>query len=139
LIVERVSADRIAAFGGLLSGTGLALIGGSHLGSNGQTIAILAILLLQGFGVGLFQVAYLDIVLRTLPRENRGIAGSIAMLSRSLGTVTGATLLTLIFHALETLSPAESFLSAFRRTFWIAGCVSALAGLLILLTPNLRR
>ncbi len=138
-IVERVSAERIAALGGLLSGAGLALIGGSQPGSAVQTIAILAALLLQGFGVGLFQVAYLDIVMRTLPRENRGVAGSIAMLSRSLGTVSGATLLTLVFHAMETQSPAESFVSAFRGTFWIAGCVSALAGLLVLLTPTLRR
>lgn len=145
LIVERVSADRVAALGGALGGAGLALIGGSHSGSAGQTIAIVAALLLQGVGVGLFQVAYMDIVMRTLPRKNRGVAGSIAMLSRSLGTVTGATLLTLVFQAIETSSlvdgqiPAESFLTAFRRTFWIAGCVSALAGLLVALTPKVRR
>jgi MFS family permease len=139
LLVERVSAERIAAFGALLSATGLVLIGDSHPGPVEQTLPLLAALLLQGFGVGLFQVAYMDIVMRTLPRESRGIAGSVAMLSRSLGTVTGATLLTVLFHALEGLSLAETFLSAFRRTFWIAGCVSALAGLLVLLTRSLRR
>lgn len=115
------------------------LIGGSHFNSAGHTIALLSALLLQGFGVGLFQVAYMDIVMRTLPPENRGVAGSIAMLSRSLGTVTGAALLTLVFHTVEALSPAEGFLSAFRGTFGIAGCTSVLAGLLVVSTRNLRR
>jgi hypothetical protein len=61
------------------------------------------------------------------------------MLTRSLGTVSGATLLTLLFHALEAPSLAETFLSAFRQTFWIAGGASALAGLLVLLTQRVRR
>lgn len=145
LIVERVSATGIAALGGVLGGAGLALIGGVHWSAAGQPTTIIAALLLQGFGVGLFQVAYMDIVMRTLPRHSRGVAGSIAMLSRSLGTVTGATLLTLVFHAIEMFSrakgqlPAESFLTAYRLTFWIAGCASALAGLLVVLMPQLRR
>lgn len=137
-ILERVSAQRLAALGGLVGGTGLALIGSSHPDMAGETIAIAAALMVQGFGVGLFQVAYMDTVMRTLPRQDRGVAGSIAMLTRSLGTVSGATLLTLLFHAVEALPagtaqmPADSFLPAFRTTFWAAGAVSALAGLLVL-------
>jgi MFS family permease len=95
-------------------------------------------LVLQGFGVGLFQVAYMDIVMRTLPRRRRGVAGSIAMLSRSLGVVTGATVLTLVFHALEGLWPKDAFLSAFSTTFWLAGMISGLAGLLVLLARKVR-
>jgi MFS family permease len=138
-VLERVSADRVGALGAVLGGTGLALIGSSRPGTAGQAIVILAALLLQGFGVGLFQVAYMDIVMRTLPREHRGVAGSIAMLSRSLGTVTGATLLTLLFHTVEAFSGAgENFLRGFTATFLIAGAVSAGAGLLVLL-PSIRR
>lgn len=143
-IVERVSADRVAAFGGVVGGIGLALVGSWRPGSAGHTVVLLAALLLQGFGVGLFQVAYMDIVMRTLPRQHRGVAGGIAMLSRSLGVVTGATLLTLLFHAIEAFSkigaemPGESFLRGFRATFWIAGAVSALAGLLLLWPSNRR-
>jgi MFS family permease len=105
---------------------------------------LLAALLLQGFGVGLFQVAYMDIVMRTLPRQHRGVAGSIAMLSRSVGTVTGATLLTLLFHAAEAFSgaggqlPEDSFQQAFKATFWVAAAVSAMAGLLVLLVSSRR-
>jgi MFS family permease len=121
---------------------GLVLIGSWQPGAAGQAITILSTLVLQGFGVGLFQVAYMDIVMRTLPRHHRGIAGSIAMLSRSVGVVTGATLLTLVFHTIETMRlaegdmPAASFLTGFRATFWLAGIVAGLAGLLVLVATK---
>lgn len=136
--IERVPAGRVAALGASLCAAGLVLIGGWRPGAAGQTITILATLVLQGFGVGLFQVAYMDIVMRTLPRHHRGVAGSIAMLSRSVGVVTGATLLTLVFHTIEAMRladgdmPAASFLTGFRATFWSAGAVAGLAGCLIL-------
>jgi MFS family permease len=136
--IERVPAGRVAALGAALCAAGLVLIGGWQPGSNGQAITILGTLVLQGFGVGLFQVAYVDIVMRTLPRRHRGVAGSIAMLSRSVGVVTGATLLTLVFHTIETMQlaggdmPAASFLTGFKATFWSAGVAAGLAGLLVL-------
>jgi MFS family permease len=136
--IERVPAGRVAALGAALCAAGLVLIGGWQPGSNGQAITILGTLVLQGFGVGLFQVAYVDIVMRTLPRRHRGVAGSIAMLSRSVGVVSGATLLTLVFHTIQTMQvaggnmPAASFLTGFKATFWSAGVVAGLAGLLVL-------
>ncbi|HWO86434.1 MAG TPA: MFS transporter [Stellaceae bacterium] len=136
--VERVPAGRVAALGASLSAAGLMLMGGWEPGAAGQAITILGTLMLQGFGVGLFQVAYMEIVMRTLPRHHRGVAGSIAMLSRSVGVVTGATLLTLVFHTIEATRlaagemPAASFLAGFRATFWSAGVVAGLAGLLVL-------
>jgi len=136
--VERVPAGRVAALGASVCAAGLVLIGSWEPGAAGQAITILGTLMLQGFGVGLFQVAYMDIVMRTLPRHHRGVAGSIAMLSRSVGVVTGATLLTLIFHTIEATRladgymPAASFLTGFRATFWSAGAVAGLASLLVL-------
>ena len=136
--VERVPAGRVAALGASVCAAGLVLIGSWEPGAAGQAITILGTLMLQGFGVGLFQVAYMDIVMRTLPRHHRGVAGSIAMLSRSVGVVTGATLLTLVFHTIEATRladgymPAASFLTGFRATFWSAGAVAGLAGLLVL-------
>jgi MFS family permease len=144
-LLERVPAARLATLGGLVGGVGLVMIGGWQPGATGQPLAIIASLLAQGFGVGLFQVANMDIVMRTLPPQHRGVAGSIAMLSRSLGVVTGATALTLLFHAIETFSgpggeaSTETFLAGFKATFVIAGTVSALAGLLVLLAPKLSR
>jgi len=131
-IIERVPAARVAALGALLNGAGLSLIGVWDAGS--PLVVVVAPLLLQGFGVGLFQVAYMDLVMGTLPPQHRGVAGSLAMLTRTLGVVSGATLLTLVFHGLEG-SPlvsggatADGFLSAFRATFRLAGIVSAVTG-----------
>jgi MFS family permease len=132
-MIERFPADRIAALGAVLSGAGLSLIGGWDLGT--RLVVIVAPLVLQGFGVGLFQVAYMDLVMGTLPPQHRGVAGSLAMLTRTLGVVTGATLLTLVFHGLEGSSlaygdaaRADGFLLAFRATFRLAGIVSAVTG-----------
>jgi hypothetical protein len=73
-------------------------------------------------------------VMGTLPPQHRGVAGSLAMLTRTLGVVTGATLLTLVFHGLEGSSlangttAASGFLPAFCATFRLAGIVSAVTG-----------
>ena len=135
-LVEHLPAGRVAGLGAGLGAAGLWLIGSWEPGAAQRIIVILAPLILQGFGVGLFQVAYMEIVMRTLPRARRGVAGSIAMLSRSVGVVTGATLLTLVFHTFERAPlaagelPAASFLTGFKATFWFAGVLAALAGLL---------
>jgi EmrB/QacA subfamily drug resistance transporter len=138
-LIERVSASHVAMLGGVLGGVGLALIGSWDPSASWPMAAILGALVLQGFGVGLFQVAYTDIVMQTLPRRHRGVAGAIAMLSRSLGVVVGATLLTLVFHAIESVVSRGAFLPGFRVTFWLAGTVSGLAGLLALRKTVARR
>jgi len=131
-MIERFPASYVAALGGVLNGAGLSLIGSWEFGT--PPVAVVAPLVLQGFGVGLFQVAYMDLVMGTLPPQHRGVAGSLAMLTRTLGVVTGATLLTLVFHALQGSSlangsaAADDFLSAFRTTFRLAGIASAVTG-----------
>ncbi|MFZ3235812.1 MAG: MFS transporter [Stellaceae bacterium] len=133
-LVERVPANNVALAGALLGGAGLIAVGSWNGGQFGGTPAILAALVVQGFGVGLFQVAYMDIVIATLPQRSRGVAGSVAMLTRTLGIVGGATLLTLVFHAVEAAAlarnapPSAAFLTAFRTTLYAAGIVSALTG-----------
>src|SRR6516225_10042144 len=131
-VIERWPAARAAAFGAVLNGASLWLIGGWHVGTS--TVAVVAPLVLQGVGLGLFQVAYMDIVMGTLPPQHRGVAGSLAMLTRTFGVVAGATMLTLVFHALGGASPATAsaaaagFLPAFSATFRLAGVVSAVTG-----------
>ncbi len=95
-MIERFPAHPILALGAVLSGAGLFLIGGWDI--DVSPAVVVAPLVLQGFGAGLFQVAYMDLVMGTLPPGQRGVAGSLAMLTRTLGIVTGASLLTLVFH-----------------------------------------
>jgi MFS family permease len=90
--------------------------------------ALLAALLLQGLGLGVFQLAYLDIVTATIPREARGVAGSLAMVARTLGTVSAATIVMLL---VRQFAAAGDFLSAFRQSFAIAAALPfAMAALL---------
>lgn len=95
----------------------------AHWGSSPPVWSMVASLLLQGIGTGLLQVAYLDIVAGALPRENRGVAGSLAMLTRTMGVVLGASGLTLVFTIAS--DGARDFLAGFRVTFLFAAALPA--------------
>ena len=144
-LIERLPAERIALVGAVLAGAGLFAIGSWRPGMPAGGAAIVGALVVQGFGVGLFQVCYINLVMGTLPPQHRGVAGSLATLTRTLGTVSGATLLTLFFHGVEAAAaasgraPSDSFLDAFGMTFHVAGAVAALTGILAALTVRRRR
>ena len=118
-LIARVAAERVAALGLLVVGAGLYLI--SHWPADVSASTMALTLAIQGFGTGLFQVAYMDMVMRSSPLADRGVAGSLAILTRTIGTVTGAALLSLIFHALQGSDAAAGFLDAFRGVFRIVG------------------
>lgn len=120
-LVARIAAEKVGALGILTVGGGLFLIG---LWPSDITPGVMALILaVQGIGVGLFQVAYTDIVIRSSPLADRGVAGSLSILTRTMGTVTGAALLTLIFNRIGHGATAEPavFLTAFAGVFKIAG------------------
>ena len=100
-------------------------------------------LLLSGLGAGLFQVAYMSIVTGTLPVNERGVAGSLALLTRTVGVVASASLLTWIHstlakqHSTTGLSEVTAFQYAFQSAFTAAG-VSLLIFLAItLIRPSI--
>jgi len=94
-------------------------------------------LAMQGLGLGFFQVAYMEIVLAASPLAHRGVAGSLSMLTRTIGVVTGASVLTLGFHAVAAaargsgMDDTEAFLTAFRTMFRAAGVTAALIGAVV--------
>ena len=95
-------------------------------------VAVLCVLLAHGVGIGLFQVAYADIVIAALPRSARGIAGSLTMLTRTLGILVGVVALSAALHAAEAghlaggVLPRDAFLSAFKAVLlWSAAALSA--------------
>jgi len=58
----------------------------------------------------------MDIVTATIPPHNRGVAGSLAMVTRTVGTVSAAAIVMLLFQHFEAM---DGFLPAFRRSFAI--------------------
>ena len=121
---------RVAWAGAALVGLGLLLIGAVWTPSTPAALLVAA-LLVQGAGLGLFQVAYTDIVTGTMRRTDRGVAGSLAMVTRTLGVVTAASLLTLLFEVREAAALAAgatakvAFLDAFRTAFLVSAAIPA--------------
>jgi len=114
-----IASSRLAAIGVAMVGAGLALIAFWDRGT--ATAALLAALLLQGLGLGVFQLAYLDIVTATIAREARGVGGSLAMVTRTLGTVSAATIVMLLFRH---LAATGDFLAAFGASFTFAAVLA---------------
>lgn len=126
-LTTRIAARHLATVGAAMVGAGLALI--ALFERDTATGALLGALLLQGLGLGVFQLAYLEIVTATIPRDARGVAGSLAMLTRTLGTVSAASLVMLLFRH---LAAAGDFLAAFRQSFVLAAILPfAMAALLL--------
>jgi MFS family permease len=127
-LAQRLKPRMIALAGTALSAAGLFGISLSGLPQPNTLLAGLAILVMamaiQGFGVGLFQVAYFDIVTAAVPIRNRGVAGALGMATRTIGNVTGATILMLIFQSLQT-EGSDGFVAAFQTTFRIAAAIPA--------------
>jgi MFS family permease len=128
---RQVSTERLAIAGAIAIGGGLLLIGAW----TEQTSTILRIIGLgvQGVGLGLFQLAYSDIVTAALPQRDRGVAGSLVLLTRTLGTVTAASVVLLVFGILNT---SYGFLEGFQKTFQLAAVLAFGAAALLALSPR---
>ena len=132
-----IAPRRLAVSGAAAMALGQWLIGTA--GAHPDLPLLAAAMFLQGSGLGLFQVAYFDIATVTIPREARGVAGSLVMMTRTVGVVTGATVLMLIFQALRgsalTAGVPESgaFLSGFQGAFRLSAVISVVMVVLMLL------
>jgi MFS family permease len=129
-VVERLGARPVLVAGAVVTAAGLLAI--ALWGAGTAMPMLLATLLLQGIGVGLFTLAYTDSVTATMRHEDRGVAGSLTMLTRTLGVVSAASLLMLVFGATEAALLAEgrptlqAFVAAFGRVFLLAGLLPLL-------------
>lgn len=146
IILAAPVAGRLA---GKISAERLCLIGMAcvALGQIGVTFGMARVgigwialaFLVQGIGVGTFQTAYLDVVTATLPRAERGVAGALGMLTRTFGTVSGATLLFLAFStardgALGSGQPAaDALLAGLRFGFGCAATIPVVVMAVLLL------
>ena len=98
---------RLAALcGGLLAAFGLVTIA---LWPQAPSVFLMVTcLLVQGAGLGLYQVAYTDLVVAALPLHQRGVAGSLTMVTRTVGIVLGASLVTWAFARGESAAQASA-------------------------------
>lgn len=136
-LLGRVIAPRLAFAGAVLVGVGLLAIGQWDAAT--PTAGLIASLVAVGAGLGLFQVAYIHIVTGTLPPGDRGVAGSLAMVTRTVGVVSGATCLALAFSSFTPAGGARgaaAFLIPFSATFTTAAAALLAFLLLTLLRPR---
>jgi len=124
-LIRRLGPLRSAAFGAAVVIAGQFAIGSWT--NDMSRILMFASLLLQGAGLGVFQAAYADIVVSTLPRRNRGVAGSLTMLTRTLGIVIAATVFGAALQFIESGriaagdEPRDAFVAAFQTVYlWSA-------------------
>jgi len=134
-----------AAVGGLgaaLAAVGLFFIGRTE--AEDGLLPILATLALAGAGLGLVQTAYLEGITAILPERERGVAGGLAMSTRTIGVVAAASMLTLLFDAFETgaagegAAPAKAFAAGYAAAFAVAA-TSAGVGVILALSMARKR
>ncbi|HUJ97286.1 MAG TPA: MFS transporter [Stellaceae bacterium] len=141
-LARRSGASAVTALGAVLAAAGLALVA---LGGTASLAILLLGLALQGLGLGLFQVAYMDIVTGTIAPGARGVAGSLALLTRTVGLVLGASLLSLAYAAFASAALAggstsrAAFIAGFRLAFVAAAALPAMFALLEALRLARRR
>jgi MFS family permease len=129
-LVPRLGRRRTAFLGIFVVGLGLLPLAFTDAAT---PVAVVALLLVaEGVGQGLLSVAYLDLVTAALPERDRGVAGSLAQLTRTLGIVSGASVLT----ALHAHAAADGFLAGYRFAFLAAGGGLLLALMLSCLWPR---
>lgn len=118
-LAQRIGANRLAFLGAVLVVLGIAAVGFWDAGP--APAWMIATLVVQGMGLGLFQVSCLELVSAVLPRADRGVAGSLVMVTRTIGVVLAASLLTLLFVTFEQAAvargSADGFLAGFQATF----------------------
>jgi MFS family permease len=139
-LAARVRIGRLALAGIALNVAGLGAISTWTVGTS--VWALGSALLVQGVGLGLFQVAYSDFVTASLPVADRGVAGSLTILTRTIGFVTGATGLAASFAHFEGAALAAgvpgpaAFLTGFQSTLLAVSAALGALALLSLLRPG---
>lgn len=134
-LVPRIGQRPTAFAGAVIVGASLIALGST---TRSTALPILAaLLLIEGSAYGLLVVAYTDIVTGTLARRDRGVAGALALLTRTLGVVSGASLLSALqAHGAAGSGGIDGFLAGYRFAFTAAGGGLLVALLLSCLWPR---
>jgi MFS family permease len=132
-LTRNIASRRLALIGAVAMAAAQIAIGMADAPAN--IPVLIASMFLQGIGLGLFQVACFDISTATIPREDRGVAGSLVMMTRTVGVVTAATVLMLIFQTMRSVAASQgvpdaaAFLVGFHAAFRAASGLAILVAL----------
>jgi hypothetical protein len=137
VLVRRWSGNRVCLGGLCLTTAGLFTV--SLWQAHMPWLALAPSLLLIGFGQGIFQVSYIDTVMARLPVSEHGVAGSLGNLTRTIGVVFGASVLTLVFSQLRAgqADDLAGYIAAFSGTFSLAAAAIGTFIVVTLLRPRI--
>ena len=125
-LAERIAAQigmaRLTRVGLGVTAVGLAILAAATMSLPGLAVGML----IQGFGQGLFQVANFDQVTGALPPQDRGVAGSLALLTRTFGLMLGATLLMLLMQTLAGGTAPGQVIAGIGGTYAAAALIPAI-------------
>ncbi|MGE0821436.1 MAG: DHA2 family efflux MFS transporter permease subunit [Candidatus Binatia bacterium] len=132
---DRLGTDRVSSWGLALETVGLWVL--SLLSRDSSAAAVVFALGLVGLGLGIFQAPNMSFVMGAIPREQQGVAGSMAQMMRTFGIVLGVTAASTLFasrraiHALRLhlaqFDDPQTFVPAFQDVFFSAAILCALA------------
>jgi MFS family permease len=131
-MIERVGARRLAAIGMVMEAAGLFLL--SRAGPATPRLLLAGALGLAGFGLGIFQVPNMALVMERFATMHQGAAGGLTFLTRTLGIVAGVFTLAQVFASRRV---AVGLDGAFGDTFLAAAVLVGLAAAAALL-PHAR-
>ena len=109
------AADRLGTRWPIVIGLGMEMLGLvviRRLAPDSPLVAVVAGLLLVGFGVGVFQVPNLTQIMAAFPRAQQGAAGGLAFLGRAFGSAVGVQVTAALFDARR--AAGAGFMSAFE-------------------------
>jgi predicted MFS family arabinose efflux permease len=130
--VAGLTADRFGARGPMVIGLMLQAVGLfllSRAGAATSPASLAAALLAAGFGLGLFQVPNMTLIMAAFSGAQQGVAGGFSFLARTLGVVTGVLGLATLFAARrESVGLQAAFGEAFLAAA-VAVAIAAVAAL----------
>jgi MFS family permease len=125
-LTRRIRAERLVVTGLALEAAGAGAI--ATLDAASGTLAIAGAFALTGWGLGLFQVPNMALVMAALPDRSQGFAGGTITAMRTVGIVT-TSLVAPWFFALRAAhhgvaAPAARFAAAFSDTFLVSAVIA---------------
>ena len=134
LLLRHMNLQAVGNLAQGLMALGLALIGALSMAQAWPLMALA--LLLQGLGLGVFQVVYADKVVATLSDSARGLSGSLTLVTRTVGIVAAALIWLWLMELLQNQAlsqgasrPEAIWAGTIGLLPWAAGIAIVLAAL----------